>query len=330
MKKITLLAAFVAIVFALIGPATVLAADPTGSEPKSPEAFASIYVVDHVATAAFGVAMNDAGDVTGTSYPDPGCGSSCLPPLETVVWKGGQRIVLPSLPGFNGVTTSDINNLGWISGFGGLFGFGHAAVWKPNGSTYTPIDMGLLPGTTSSNAIGIDDNNRAVGYASTSSGGTTPFMWTEAGGMVNLITQGFPAETLLGISPGGTVATCPTGISLDDPGSVIAMPAPPMGWARGCGSVAINDAGDQARFNSQHGDPENLVYPFRFNHEGTWQQISFVRTGHLCALRCRFDQRCARYHRHGSVDGHDRRRSERSLAGPRCSRFAGLCRKRPH
>ena len=147
MKKITLLAAFVAIVFTLVGPATVLAADPTGSEPKSPEAIASIYVVDLVATAAFGVAMNDAGDVTGTSYPDPGCGSSCLPPLETVVWKGGERIVLPSVPGLSGVTTSDINNLGWISGFGGLLGFGHAAAWKPNGSTYTPIDMGLLPGT---------------------------------------------------------------------------------------------------------------------------------------------------------------------------------------
>ena len=99
MKKITLLAAFVAIVFTLVGPATVLAADPTGSEPKSPEAIASIYVVDLVATAAFGVAMNDAGDVTGTSYPDPGCGSSCLPPLETVVWKGGERIVLPSVQG---------------------------------------------------------------------------------------------------------------------------------------------------------------------------------------------------------------------------------------
>ena len=97
MKKITLLAAFVAIVFTLVEPATVPAADPTGSEPKSPEAIASIYVVDLVATAAFGVAMNDAGDVTGTSYPDPGCGSSCLPPLETVVWKGGQRIVLPDL-----------------------------------------------------------------------------------------------------------------------------------------------------------------------------------------------------------------------------------------
>ena len=279
MKKITLLAAFVAIVFALIGPAMVLAADTTGSEPKSPEAIASIYVVDLVSTAAFGVAMNDAGDVTGTSYPDPGCGSSCLPPLETVVWKGGERIVLPSVPGLSGVTTSDINNLGWISGFGGLLGFGHAAAWKPNGSTYTPIDMGLLPGTHDSIAIGIDDNNRAVGYASTSSGVKTPFVWTETGGMVNLITQGFPGETPLGISPGGTVATVGHWYHLGDPGSVITLTSPPGGFLLENSTVGINDAGDQARFLVTTGS-ENLVYPFRY-HDGTWQQIGFAGTGHL-------------------------------------------------
>ena len=66
MKTITLLAAFVAIVFTFVGPATVLAADPTGSEPKSPEAIASTYVVDLVATAAFGAAMNDNAPVVGS------------------------------------------------------------------------------------------------------------------------------------------------------------------------------------------------------------------------------------------------------------------------
>ena len=279
MKKITLLAAFVAIVFALVGPATVLAADPAGIEPKSPEAIASVYVVDLVATAAFGAAMNDAGDVTGNSYPDPGCGSSCLPPLEPVVWKGGERIVLPNVPGLSGVTTSDINNLGWISGFGGPLGFGHAAAWKPNGSTYTPIDMGLLPGTHDSIAIGIDDNNRAVGYASTSSGIKTPFMWTETGGMVNLVMQGFPAETPLGISPGGTVATVGHWYHLGDPGSVIALTPPPRDFLLQNSTVGINDAGDQARFLVNTG-AENLVYPFRY-HDGTWQQIGFVGTGHL-------------------------------------------------
>src|SRR5512145_1406397 len=56
-----------------------------------------VYVADFVAPAAFGAAMNDLGDVTGTSYPDTGCGPFCLPPLETVVWRGGVRIVLPPL-----------------------------------------------------------------------------------------------------------------------------------------------------------------------------------------------------------------------------------------
>jgi len=279
MKKITLLAGFMAVVFTLVGPATVLAADPAASEPKSPEAIASTYVVDLVATAAFGAAMNDAGDVTGTSYPDPGCGSSCLPPLETVVWKGGQRIVLPGVPGLSGTTTTDINNLGWISGFGGLLGFGHAAAWKPDGSTYTPIDMGLLPGTHDSIAIGIDDNNRAVGYASTSSGFQTPFMWTETGGMVNLVTQGFPGETPLGISPGGTVATVGHWYHLGDPGSVITLTSPPSGFLLENSTVAINDAGDQARFLVT-ASGENLDYPFRY-HNGAWQQISFIPTGHL-------------------------------------------------
>jgi hypothetical protein len=279
MKKIAILSAFEAIAFVLVGPAAILAADPAGSESRNPEAVASVYVVDLVATAAFGVAMNDAGDVTGTSYPDPGCGSSCLPPLETVVWKEGQRIVLPSLPGLSGATTSDINNLGWISGFAGLFGFGHAAAWKPDGGTYTPIDMGLLPGTTSSTAIGIDDSNRAVGVATTSSGGNTPFVWTEAGGMVNLTTQGFPAETPLGISAGGTVATVGYWYHLGDPGSVTTLTSPPRGFLLENSTVGINDAGDQARFLVTTSG-ENLDYPFRY-HNGIWQQISFIPTGHL-------------------------------------------------
>ena len=50
---------------------------------ETPEAVASIYVVDRVATAAFGTVMNDAGNVTGASYPDPGCGS-CLGISRTI------------------------------------------------------------------------------------------------------------------------------------------------------------------------------------------------------------------------------------------------------
>ena len=249
-------------------------------------AFSSVpssYVVDVVATASFGVDMNDVGDVIGTSYLDNGCGSSCLPPLETVVWKNGVRIVLPTIPGLTGITVTGINNLGWICGWAGYpYTITHAVVWKPNGSTYDAIDLGNLPGKNVSTATGIDDLGRVVGWSTTQNFPPVgaPFMWTEADGIVNLADQGFPNEQPLGISPGGSVATFGYWYHLGDPSSAVPMPAAPLGFGGGGGPLAINDAGDQARFLVDIG-PENLVYPFRFHHEGTWQQISFVPTGHL-------------------------------------------------
>ena len=105
-------------------------------------------------------------------------------------------------------------------------------------------------------------------------------MWTEAGGMVDLSTLGFPPEQPLGISPGGTVATHDHWYTLDDPGSVTAVTPAPSGFLVENSKVGINDAGDQARFLVALSG-ENLVYPFRYNHQGTWQQISAVPTGHL-------------------------------------------------
>ena len=97
--------------------------------------------------------------------------------------------------------------------------------------------------------------------------------------MVNLITQGFPVETPLGIIPGGTVATVGHWYHLGDPGSVIALTPPPRDFLLESSTIGINDAGDQARFLVNTG-PENLVYPFRY-HDRSWQQISFIPTGHL-------------------------------------------------
>ena len=86
MKTKRSLAAFAVVIPALLGVVAAQDSIPLGAEQPNAEALASIYVVDFVSTAAFGAAINDLGDVTGTSYPDPGCGSSCVPPLETVVW----------------------------------------------------------------------------------------------------------------------------------------------------------------------------------------------------------------------------------------------------
>jgi len=126
----------------------------------------TMYSVQFVAAAATGVAMNASGDVAGTSYIDTGCGPFCLPPQDTVVWRGVQRIVLPQVPGLTGIYVTGINAQGWVSGLAGFPGTAtHAIVWKPTGNTYTAIDLGLLPGTTYSEAIGIDDTGRAVGWS---------------------------------------------------------------------------------------------------------------------------------------------------------------------
>lgn len=242
----------------------------------------AIYAADFVATAADGFAMNDAGDVAGRSYRDIGCGPFCLPPQETVVWRGGQRIVLPPLPGYSGTAVTGINNLGWISGYAGSFDFPRAVVWKPNGNTYQVIDLGTLPGPNMvSAATGIDDLERVVGSSSPSNlPPAGAFMWTEAGGMVDLAALGYPNETPGAISPGGTVATLSTWYVLGNPGSVVTMPPVPRGFYIGGGK--INDAGDQARFLVSTGS-QNLIYLFRFHHEGagTWQMLSNAGTGHL-------------------------------------------------
>lgn len=238
-----------------------------------------IFAPDFVSAAAYGVAMNDAGDIVGASYTDTGCGPFCLSPLETVVWKANTRIVLPSLAGFEGTSVTGINYRGWISGSAGIFGFTHAVVWKPKGNRYAVIDLGLLPGTAHATDIGIDDSNRVVGYATNSSGIQTPFVWTKSGGIQDLTAQAFPNEIPLGLSSGGTVATYGHWYRLDEPASVTAMTAAPNGgWFVVNSPVAINDAGDQARglgIGTEH--PFTFVY--RYRHAGTWQQIDFAGTG---------------------------------------------------
>lgn len=242
------------------------------------------YSIDFLATAATGIAMNNIGDVTGTSYPDPGCGPFCLPTLETVVWRGGQRIVLPTVPGLPGIYVVDINDQGWVAGFAGFPGTTtHAVVWKPVADSYLAIDLGTLPGTTISQAMGIDNQGRVVGWSTTATfpPNGSPFMWTESGGLVDLSAQGYPDEEPIAMSPGGTVATPGYWYRLGDPGSVAAMPQVPVGfYPPGTESTAINDAGDQARFLVST-SAENLRYLFRFQHAGTWQQISFTGNGNL-------------------------------------------------
>lgn len=273
-----------AVALLLLHAALLPAVAGTGDAGTGPQSLASIYAADFVSTAAFGTAMNDLGDVIGTSYTDPGCGPFCLPPLETVVWRNGVRTVLPTVPGLSGITVRGINNQGLIAGLAGFIGTTtHAVVWIPNGSSYTAVDIGNLPGKTISDAVDVDNLGRVVGWSTTSNFPPTgaPFMWTQAGGLVDLSAQGFPVETPLAMSPGGTVLTTGSWYQLGDPASVTPIPGPPPGFfPAGSQPGAINDFGDQARFLVST-STQNLVYPFRLGHTGTWQQISSIGTGML-------------------------------------------------
>jgi hypothetical protein len=254
------------------------------SDQPSASAIANIYAADFVATAALGIAMNDSGDVVGTSYRDVGCGPFCLPPLETVVWRGTTRTVLPPVPGFSDMLVTDINNKRWVVGLGGVVGTAtRAALWRPAGTGYSVTNLGTLPGTSSSEATGVDDRGRVVGWAQSFGFpfNGAPFRWTVAGGLVDLSSRGFPDEKPLAISPNGTVATAGFWYRLGAPASVVPIPPPPNGFMPpGTFPTAINDAGDQARFLVA-ASAGRLLYLFRFHRTGVWQQISNVGTGDL-------------------------------------------------
>ncbi len=250
-------------------------------------AVASMYAADFVSTAATGYDLNDAGDVVGRSYTDPGCGPFCLPPEEIVVWRGGNRIALPLVPGFpvSYQFPFFINNQGTIGGEVGIPGSTtHAAIWTPNGAGFTAQDLGVFPGTSSAEVAGMDDQGRMVGW-STQGGAiptlTVPFMWSQPTGMVDLKALGYPNERPAAMSPGGKVVTWGSWYQLGNPASAVPLAAPPQGFSgAGSNGSAINDNGDQAHFLVSI-NTQNLVYPFRLSNGGTWQMISSAGTGHL-------------------------------------------------
>jgi hypothetical protein len=245
---------------------------------------ADLYALDFVAPAARGNLLNDAGDVAGTAYIDEGCGPWCLPDQETVVWVDGERLSLPTLPGFAGIYVTGMNSDGWVSGLAGSPGTTtRAVVWKPVAGDYEIVDVGMLPDTSSSYTSGIDDAGRVVGWSSEGGAIPTvagPFVWTEDGGMTDLTDGGFPAELPLAVSPNGMVATPDSWYSLDDAATVTPLADPPRGFLVGTYASVINDSGEQARFLVST-STENLVYLFRYHADGTWQQISSTGTGHL-------------------------------------------------
>ena len=146
----------------------------------------------------FAQSINDTEQVVGGAQTIDGV-------FHAFLWNAGTMQSLPTLPGGIVITLPGgmsrgaafgINSVGQIVGWSTTVdGKRHAVLWEP--PTYTPIDLGILPGTISSLAIGINDTGKVVGFALIDESSTfqsfRAFIWDSLVGMQPL-----------GLLPGGS------------------------------------------------------------------------------------------------------------------------------
>ena len=247
----------------------------------APVSLFGIEIVDSPGTAAH--AINRRGDVVGAFAEWP-CGdhTQCPPAQRTAVWPAnGSRMLLSTLGGLP-IFPAGIDDqrmvVGTVSDFATQ---SHAVVWTPIGGAYQLSDLGSLPGYTQASAAGVDAHGRVIGHAA-GAPGFRPFVWTQAGGMVDLAAQGFPVERPQSISPSGWVVSDDHSYSLDDVASVLPLPsAPPGFWPPSGLTLKINDRRELAGFLMTTSG-QNLSYLHRYRPAtGQWQMLSASPNGHL-------------------------------------------------
>jgi probable HAF family extracellular repeat protein len=133
-------------------------------------------------TVSFANAVNDSGDVVGTSGR---CGDldDALTAQHALLWQSGSTIDLGNLGGTANNVPFAINNRGQIVGYAHIAGnaTSHAFLWQ-NG---VMSDLGTLPGDVFSIANGINDKGQIVGESCPESGSCRGFIW-QSGSMTDL------------------------------------------------------------------------------------------------------------------------------------------------
>jgi probable HAF family extracellular repeat protein len=136
-------------------------------------------------------AVNDSGQIAGTSYTSSGA--------QATVWQGGTGTAIGSLGGGESYGNA-INNAGVVAGGSATAGgAGHAFTFD-GGWT----DIGLDLGMGWSAAYGINDAGVVTGYGERSSGIFEGFIW-DGGSVTALGTLGGASSYAFGINNGGAV-----------------------------------------------------------------------------------------------------------------------------
>ena len=257
---------------AVLCAGVVLASSFPGAAAAS-EAVPRMWVIDFLATSGEAVDINEAGQVIGERNIDEGCDPFCvIVPSEAGVWDDRGFTPVPMKPEWSWVILEGISADGWIVGTAYSSSDIRGVVWKPNGPGYDILEIPNLPDTDFSTVTGIDDSNRVIGFNERFSPAQhKSFVWTEAGGLVDLTDLGFPGDTPEAISSNGTVAYLFGWYQLDVPGVVHQNTATPPGFAGPGPYMAINDFGDQVRLVTDGHEP--IFFPMRYTNTGEWQYL---------------------------------------------------------
>ena len=125
-------------------------------------------------------ALSSNGWVAGSSRIDPATAAS-----HAYLWRPGFGLTdIGTLGGTNSSATA-LNSAGFVVGSSQTTGNAstQAFLWRLDTNTMTPL--GTLGGVNSS-AIGVNALGVVAGTSDVTGGGTRPFVWTEAGGLVDL------------------------------------------------------------------------------------------------------------------------------------------------
>lgn len=221
--------------------ATALAG--TGAQAATPPA--PTYAVSTLPIAyAASLDVAPDGDLAGVAATQAANGANAGKPF---VWTPATGLTLLPLPaGATSPLVVDITADGWVLGTATVgTSLERGLVWKPGVGGYQVLTIPDPAGRVRATPVAMDEQHRVVGSSGSPTNiFRTPFLWTEAGGTVDMVALGYPTDPPVTMSANGYVATATKSYRLGDPASVSALPALPAPYQLP-NTYAIADDGDR-------------------------------------------------------------------------------------